>query len=305
MKSESSANFRPGKTISRQTNLTRAPSPAKMVGEMVEWVGLRITLLSALLLCACVKHEQPKQDFGPESDPQEILNTIKKVRSSSNPFSMKVGEFVHLEENQTVANTVHSITADTGITVTNREENDVAVRYSFTQRRFTYYEQKPREVATELPPLVLKKPQKSSSSIADMIFSFGISVTPSPNPLAPSPLSGPQTHLTMSASEPSQVTFHNFKFSEQTEPAPDLVAQRPDCLNIEGCKYKVSRISFDEVAWINNQPELTQYSYAFSDRVPYIASQLENCATRMVELSSGSKAPVKFCSVVRDFKSGN
>lgn len=269
-----------------------APSPRKLIGERVETFGLRIAILSALLLCGCVKHEQPRQDFGPESDPQEILNTIKKIRSASNPFSMKIGEFVHLEENQTVANTVHSVTADTGITVTNREENDVAVRYSFTQRRFTYYEQKPREVATELPPLVLKKPKAAS---LDLTRNLG----------APSPLAEPLAFLTKSAAETAQVTFHNFKFSEQVEPAPDLVAQRPNCLNIEGCKYQVSRLSFDEVSWANGQPELTQYSYAFSDKVPYIANQLENCATRMVELSSGSKAPVKFCSLVRDFKPGN
>jgi hypothetical protein len=110
------------------------------------------------------------------------------------------------------------------------------------------------------------------------------------------------------------IKYFNLKLTRATVAAPTLVAAKPNCMNIPGCKLTVQRLQFDEVKWLKNKSVYTikidaDIADAVADLmyVPveggykYTPSAVSFCDSQPY-VQDGIKYQLRKCSVLRDFQ---
>ncbi len=115
-----------------------------------------------MTLTACKGDKQPGFSYGPEVPADQIQEALLNPIQGSDPSQIKLGEFVHFAETQTIANNPQHILSDTGQTVV--ERNDLSDRIVFTviEHQITYGQNQNKKVSRELE-LTIAKPAEGDS----------------------------------------------------------------------------------------------------------------------------------------------
>lgn len=288
-------------------------------------------LAAATLLAGCINTATAPVDYGPQSDPQQILNTINGAVSAYTTDDIKVGQYVEMMTTQDVAlgEQVSTVGA-TGKTVTNRtEDNDKIVwtgdyqqlqlnsdgTYSKIQADGDLFCQSKTDCACGECESSSSDPSKAETTkgvtdypiVAPLSRSTLVSkaqLHPTSTSVANLKFTAPANLIRAAATAAAQSeTFHHFKTWKTVDAPPSTVAARPNCLGIPNCAINVTHISFDEVFW-DTDPRGTKVHIeaSYSPDVPYLARNLSTCNSYLVNVGTdGSNVLLKQCSDVYDF----
>lgn len=280
------------------------------------WIHIVLSLLApffALALAGCKDDLKTAPNFGPEVPAAEIEAALVRPMETVDAGAMKIGEFVHFAETQTINNLAdaETVISDTGQTVVDRQETAEKITYTVVQNKITYSGNESRKASTELKMEV----SKAATSSADEDGGGEISA-PSAFSMAEHAkhvISGTNAPLKamaalFAAEDVRRITYHNLRLSLETIAPPALVASQSNCLGIPNCKIRMHRIAFDQVAWHSDtQAEKVAFEFVMSPDVPYLATLMDKCATLLVPLNSeqpaeSTKVLVKQCSPVLNFR---
>lgn len=267
-------------------------------------------LVFALVGCKSGKSEQPFS-FGPESPIEDVKAALIRPLQNNDPTKIKLGEFVHFAEIQTINGQYESVLSDTGQTVVARDETDDYIVFTVIENRINYSQNGQRKVSRELE-LPIKKSQNAPATEAETEGSVEDNSLPF-NHLAyverilstdANPLKTFAEVFAVAKQE--RVTFHNLRTSFATVAPPKAVADQPNCLGIPDCKIRMNHVAFDQVIWdANNKGEKIALEFSISEDVPYLANLMNKCATLMASLNNSdaasSRVLVRQCSPVLNF----
>lgn len=225
----------------------------------------------------CVKAPEHKADYGPEVSKEEVVSALKK-QGAPDPLLIGKGEFSYYVYSQSVDIGTPKVVLQTGITVTNRCENDDFVKLDWVFERNDLIDGSFKSSKEEDNAVIRKK--KS-------------------------------TEVEEEEEESTQkITYHHLSFEETEFPTPELVKSRSDCggLKTESGQcvgfLKAMIVSYDRVVWENEKRGTkTHVQTITSPDVPYFSNKLQTCQQTWVDYQ-GRVVPVSLCKEIKDFKFG-
>jgi hypothetical protein len=314
-----------------------------------QWVSVIHACLAILapivifLFVGCLQVANPNGetvDYGPEINPQKILDARAASLANSphsDPYNIKVGEYVHMSETQDVsAGALQSVLSDTGQTITDRQEDNTQVVYTLVEHKVIYAtdgtnqkESRESKLGLEKTPSNTPAPTPSPTAVPSA----------SPTPASSPAISSTEPMGTMIASEfnatvkrvfgarpldrelrwmvesaperalsdlvrtlTDKTTYHRLRVSNETTSAPALVLARPNCQGIPNCRIRLTHVGYDVVNWTNGVGDRIIVDETVSPDVPYLAETMDRCLTVLVPIqNTTTKALVVQCTPVEDF----
>ncbi|CAN5394052.1 hypothetical protein BH10BDE1_BH10BDE1_19370 [soil metagenome] len=242
-------------------------------------------------------------NLGAEVSAEELNDALGKPLAETDPASIQLGEAYVVSETQELGGgAAFAVVSDTSQTVIERQENTAEILLTVIEHKQKYINGEVQKTSTEIPYRI----EKSTTATASNISAPAEDSTEGSAKMRPeiekmlhlrSPLGianelrarenstgAKKAESGVSTSE-TRVTYHGLKVSVAKEPAPPLVQQQPNCLNIPNCQITVHRVSFDMVFWEDGKPDRVHWDLAMSPEVPYLASMLNKCVTGLATLA--------------------
>ncbi len=124
------------------------------------------------ILVGCKDDKKAPFSYGPEVPTDEIQAALLNPIKEANP-QIKLGEFVHFAEIQSIANNGQNILSDTGQTVVERNEHSDRIVFTIIEHQITYGQSQNKKVSRELE-LTMAKPGDDSSGDNDDVGSVSV-----------------------------------------------------------------------------------------------------------------------------------
>lgn len=269
-----------------------------------------LLLATLALTTSCMKKLAETDDDGPVASAEEVNQAIIKAwGGTDDPREIKKDEFVYTEREQRVQSQAPLLILQEGTSVTKREVDGEAVNYTLIvqtneitndESKLSTRERNIRVGPEETKSLSIKGTDLSTKASGD-------------NTVKPLALSVENMHGARSLcfkDDNWDVTCHNLSYTEEVQPAPDLVKQQPNCAGLPNCQIRIRRVEFDLV--LNSVEEngttaqqKIKYNLGFSPDVPYLARLIDNCRRGLVMVpAAGQKILVDICDKVKNFKVG-
>ena len=259
-----------------------------------------VTPLIIFVLSSCLKAEEDAQvAVGDGTTASEVSTALTDSLGSASPLSIRQGEFVHIETYQKISDGPKFVTRDTGLTVIDRIEDGDLVRlnvaveiveYSSDGESDTLLVEDEVYIANDATPAEVAAANLKLASVEYSIFNDTV-----------------YTQNSFSVCSPfadENVSYHNLKRSVVSEPVPDAVIDSEYCGGSSDCNINVHKVEYDQVFWNGDEGIKIHCAFKYSQAVPYLAQQLEQCFTGVVKVDDRSLLLTE-CSVVRNFLEGN
>lgn len=248
--------------------------------------ALSLVLSSTLLGCK----KSSETSFGAEADINEINTIQNAILSKSDPRDIQVGDFTYILSTQEIfsgSNPTRMILEEEGITITDRQEDNVGIYFTYVQELVkhlsggkTTTDKFERTAAVAKDSTKINK-DESEGEVED-------------------PSTDPNTGFPPGTS----VTYHNLVTRQVRVPRPALVEQRDPCPAGQDCSINAVQIFFDVVLHIEGEPSRkNQVERLISSEVPYFGSILKNCLTTVAEIED-ARPLVRQCQTVYDYEFG-
>jgi len=274
----------------------------------------------SLAVSSCLKPPSYEQDFGAEVSREAILKALNDAPYPS-PYTIEPGEFAYFDKLQTIESLNPHVVAQKGHTIMSKvDRGDHYLLTMVTEtKEWVDGAMKPSRKESEL---VL--PKMNIMALALWLQSPATLLSTWTKPWQQDPQleclrqrdQRPQAQswsekifsLFVTQSSEGRVSYHNLKVEELTFPVPLLVSRRVDCGGLASsiCQGGIpaQKVSFDIVRWESRGGDKSSFYYIYSDRVPYLAGQLEACAESKIDYQ-GQRVRVRQCERAQDFTMGS
>lgn len=282
---------------------------------------LRMALVfCGLVLSSCLKPPSYEQDFGSEVSREAILKALNEAPYPS-PYTIEPGEFAYFDKLQTIENLNPNVVAQRGHTIMSKvDRGDHYLLTMVTEtKEWVDGAMKPSRKESEL---VL--PKMNIMALALWLQSPATLLSAWTKPWQQDPALAPLRQVSqerqveswsekvfrlfVAPSSEGRISYHNLKVEELIFPVPLLVSRRVDCggLTHAICQGGIpaQKVSFDMVRWESRGGDKSSFYYIYSDRVPYLAGQLEACAESKIDYQ-GQRVRVRQCERAQDFTMGS
>ena len=280
--------------------------------------------LLGLLLASCIDTRTAPVDYGAQVDPNAILEALNKPVENLSAANIQVGEFVAMRTTQDLAyGASFSVVGDTGVTITDRNEDANKVVYSGVLHDLAYQQDGSyTKTSKEGEILCASKVACACGECGDQSASATTTNLAS-DPLAPAmqaptvvtkagrsqnllknmTYTSPLKLVTQAAAAAPVPTFHRFSTYKTSQRPPGSTSTEPNCLGIPGCMIDVYHVTFDEIFWDSPQGNKYHIEAQLSPDVPYLSRNMSTCQSVLVNVgTSGSNVLLKQCSYVFDFR---
>ncbi len=267
---------------------------------------------------SCMKKTTFDETKGEETQSVNVQKSLLTAWGKDTPNSIQTNDFVYIEREQQVQDYNPILIFQQGVSVITKVEASDSYLYTmaFQSNEITNGNSKVStdEYKISVPKnSALSMDQKNLNSASLKSFSdvrtFSdykyISVLIFQNFL----------YSACKSTDKVKATCYNLKITDEKIPAPDLVAQQPNCLNLQDCKINYKTISFDQIYEYTDTSqgpesgtvvkEKINYQLFFSPDVPYLARLMGYCYKGLIKIpSNGQKVLVKICEKVKNFQFG-
>lgn len=280
----------------------------------------------------CVKQPEMKPDFGPEVNPEKILQALDEALTDTpSPHSIQKDEYVYSTRETWIDGRPYSVDERWALTVTDKVDKGDHYQLSFALeiRRTENGEEK---ISAKAMDARLKKTPTARSGPAAPEVTYDESsilqaLKQKTSDIQPnlSPFSFMQMKSIRALA--NRFTFHNFKFENGRYPIPDFVRQRKNCggYTPEKCQdsLKAFYIAYDQVEWLDSGTKRISVSEVYSPEVPFFASVMTPLLLEVDEKSQkafrnsllrlcakinipvgGQQVQVTQCNEIKDFTYG-
>jgi hypothetical protein len=279
-------------------------------------------------------------NYGPDISSDAVNSAINDPVASMDPTAIQIGQFVHTVVTQQIAGTVApTLMSETGITVTDREQDTEKVIYTIHEDDITYgtagastTSSKQYNECANLPTISYDACSGQTAPTPSPTPSGPATPTPAPGSPTPTPsptpaissdgaLGGPIAifttadvlawaknapdevlRATVHSLDTSTATYHNLVISTSMVAPPASVQTRTNCVGLTNCLIQVTTVDFDQVTNDGTSDDRSHFTFQLSPTVPYFARQLNECVTAMIDAGDGiNKVLVTQCKPVIDF----
>lgn len=243
--------------------------------------------LLVVAICSCQKKRTLPADNA--TTPEKILAAQDEALAKLDPYKIQSGQKVYKIESQEIFSSQEPIKAlsKEWITEVTEIENSQFLRLITTNQQVVDHLKDKDFVYEFKNVLTLDQPEIISSQQEMGLYELF------PNSLRQS----------SESSEINSVSFQNLQVSEVTLVPPEAVAKASNCKNIQNCRIRADRISYD-VLYRADDGNIVRFKneWLISNQVPFFASILRQCVTNLVPYES-QRLLVKQCREVVDFDS--
>lgn len=244
------------------------------------------------VITSCVQKPEATEDHGPVVPVTEIQNALIEAWGNADPLSIKVGDFVYLEKDQSIEDMPARVVGQEGLTVADRTSTAQEVTYKLIRQinEITNGQSKlsTREEEIVIPNVTLQSELSAKAIGVQTLYSLLQACIPD---------------------EDWNVSCHNLKVKTETGAPPSLVKQQANCGGIPNCEMTYKRVSFDLVLKSQTPSGLKEdkvnYSVVVSPEAPYLAKLMSFCYRGVITVSpSNAQYLVQLCDRVLNFQSG-
>lgn len=280
-------------------------------------------LLLSLALASCIKKPNIEDENNTPVVTEKIEENLVNAWGPSDPMSIEKGEFNYQEKTVQIANLRPQLILQKALTVTDIEEKPNQKLFHLVIQAKEYVDSNQSKLSTRERVIGV-----SRTSLAEVKKMFSLQVK-SLNEAASKPSSTetedpPPIQSLAEETEISQIGYelflgllricdiegfkcYNLKKESFEIPAPALVQQRPNCLELPNCKILLNRISFD-IIHEEYDPEKkvttktkVNYQTELSPQAPFFSRLFSFCYSGIAETPQ-QKVPVQVCMRTEDFK---
>lgn len=278
--------------------------------------------LSGLLFTGCVKIPNMDEDEVPTT-PDAVVESLSKGWGTTDPLSMKKGNFVLNNTYRTIDNGEAKLVLEEGVTVFNQIEREKDYLYKFLyQTRYKDNLGNEKLNTTETERVV----NKSANALEEISEAKVLAANPILNLLKKNDVSTYAEDYRMTLgfenlvglayacelSEDQQkycteqlkydsceVKCFNLKETTVSTDKPPYIKQIAPCSDPLNCKTTYETISFDWAVYYkkgaNTEKQKVNYSITMNKELPFLARVTNYCYRTLVAVES-QMVPVKFCN---------
>jgi hypothetical protein len=244
---------------------------------------------------SCFELKADPVDYGPPTSLEKIDSELNAPLQARSPFDIQKGEFVVLEENQTLATGKPLVLADIGLTVIGREESNEGnlVELIWLEESYRYSGDQTQHQIKEHRRTLERSRSTSVIDRKNVVEAPLKALAAKVQTLSPS--------VKILAGNEDVVTYHDLVVTHTQSLPPAAVVEDPQCGGLNPCLIHTVNVSYSEVLWRKDQePQKVEYVFRLSPDVPYFARVMDLCITAMVPIQ-GQRYRVMQCTHVRKF----